>query len=286
MPGPLSARTQLARAVLVVVCVLAESLLLHLVLVSSVQQRASRQRNFEKLRGDLAKGVAPVGPTLADGSLLSSGSPVAYLEIPSIGVKEVVVEGTRASDLFSGPGHRRDSPLPGQPGVSVLLGRRASFGGPFARIHRLATGAVIHVTTGQGKFEYRVTGVRRAGDATPQPLEAGAGRLLLATAAGRPFMPTGVLRVDADLASPTVPGTRVLSDSTTLPANEQMMATDPSTLWALAFWLQGLIVVALAATWSWHRWGRARTWLVFLAPLMLIGLSASGEAARLLPNLL
>ena len=65
-----------------------------------------------------------------------------------------------------------------------------------------------------------------------------------------------------------------------------MMAADTRTLWALALWLQALIVVVLGATWAWHRWGRARAWVVFLPLLLLVGLYTSGEAARLLPNLL
>ena len=283
---PLSPRLQLAHAALVLLCILAESLLLELVVVSSFQQRAAQRGAFEQFRGDLALGTAPIGPTDADGKELRPGAPVAYLEIESIGLKQVVVEGTSAGNLFTGPGHRRDSPLPGQPGVSVVLGRKAAFGGPFGRIHRLRAGALIRVTTGQGAFEYRVTAVRRERDPVPAPLEGGAGRLLLATAAGRPFMPSGVVRVDADLTVPAVPGTNRLIGSRSLPAAEQMMAADFGTLWALALWLQGLIAVVLGATWAWHRWGRARTWVVFLPPLLLVGLAVSGEAARLLPNLL
>ena len=64
------------------------------------------------------------------------------------------------------------------------------------------------------------------------------------------------------------------------------MGADASTLWALAFWLQALIVLTLGAVWAWHRWGRAKAWVVFLPPLLLVGLAASGEAARLMPNLL
>ncbi|HEX7276503.1 MAG TPA: class E sortase [Acidimicrobiales bacterium] len=273
-------------AALVFVFILAESLILHLLIVSSIQQRAAQRNAFEDFRAQLAEGTAPVGPTGSDGKELRPGSPVAYLEIPSIGVKQVVVEGTTAGNLFVGPGHRRDTPLPGQPGVSVVLGRRAAFGGPFARVHRLRAGDLIRATTGQGSFEYRVTAVRREGDPVPSPLESGAGRLLLATASGRPYLPTGVLRVDAELSVPTVPGPSRLVDSSGLPAAEQMMATDTRMIWALALWLQGLIVALLGATWAWHRLGRARAWVAFLPLLLLVGLSTAGQAARLLPNLL
>ena len=64
------------------------------------------------------------------------------------------------------------------------------------------------------------------------------------------------------------------------------MAGDATTLWALALWLQALIALSLGVVWAWHRWGRAQAWVVFLPPMLLVGLSAAGEAARLLPNLL
>ena len=47
-----------------------------------------------------------------------------------------------------------------------------------------------------------------------------------------------------------------------------------------------LILIALGAVWAWHRWGRAQAWVVFLPPLMLVGILVSNQAARVLPNLL
>jgi sortase A len=282
----LSPRLQLARAALVVVFVVSVSLLLQLVVVGSLQQRAAQQRAFDRLRGELATGTAPIGPVDVDGRQLAPGRPVAYMEIPSIGLRQVIGEGTAPGTLFSGPGHRRDSPLPGQAGVSVVLGRRASFGGPFLHVDDLEEGALIRVTTGQGEFDYRVSGLRDEGDPAPAPVESGAGRLLLVTAAGRPFMPDGVLRVDADLEDEAVGGASPLVASGGLPAAEQIMGADARTLWALALWLQALVVLAFLAVWAWHRWGHARAWVVFLPPLLLVGLSAAGEAARLMPNLL
>ncbi|MDP1818340.1 MAG: class E sortase [Acidimicrobiales bacterium] len=279
-------RLQLARGVLVVVFVISASLVIQLVVVSNLQQRAAQQRAFDRFRSELATGTAPIGPVGADGRQLAQGTPVAYLEIPAIGLRQVIVEGTTSSALFTGPGHRRDSPLPGQAGVSVVLGRSAAFGGPFRQIDALERGDTIHVTTGQGEFDYRVTGRRSDGDPAPGPAGPGKGRLLLATAAGRPFMPDGVLRVDADLVTAAVGGAAPLVASRALPPAEQLMGADTGTLWALALWLQALTVVAIGAVWAWHRWGRAKAWVVFLPPLIFAGLSASGEAARLMPNLL
>ncbi|MBI1844320.1 MAG: sortase [Actinobacteria bacterium] len=268
------------------VFVLSVCLSLELAMVSGVQGQASQQKAFQRLRGDLAKGTTPVGPTDDEGRGLPSGLPIAYLEIPSIGLRQVIVEGTTAANLFTGPGHRRDTPLPGQGGVSVILGRRAAFGGPFSRIHTLDPGDIIKVTTGQGVYEYRVIGRRREGDALPPPMKPGRGRLLLVTADGRPFLPSGVLRVDADLGGPVAPGPARLMTNASLPAAEQIMGVTTDSVWALALWIQALILVLIGAAWAWHRWGRIQAWVVTFPVLLLVGLSASGEAARLLPNLL
>jgi sortase A len=256
------------------------------VLISSLQHRAAQQREFDSFRADLARGTAPIGPTDANNHELGIGTPVAYLEIPVIGLHEVVGEGTTPSALFNGPGHRRDTPLPGQIGTSVMFGRRAAFGGPFSRLDELQKGDLIRVTTGQGVFRFRVRGIRRAGDPVPPTPATGEARLTLATTAGTAFLPSGVVRVDADLAGDAVVGPARLFNTTTLPTEERVMAGDARTLWALALWLQALIVLSLGAVWAWHRWGRAHAWVVFLPPLVLVGLLASGEAARLLPNLL
>ena len=283
---PLGGGMHLVRGGLVVVFMLSLSLLLQLLVISALQQRAAQQRAYDSFRADLAEGTAPVGAVDSSGHVLATGSPMAYLEIPAIGLRQVVVEGTTPSTLFSGPGHRRDTPFPGQPGSSVIYGRRGAFGGPFSRVDDLDEGDVVRVTTAQGEFDYRVLGVRHEGEPVPDPPQSDEGRLVLATAAGRPFMPSGVLRVDAVLESDVVTATPRPVSAAALPANEQLMASDTSTLWALALWIQALTVATLGAVWAWHRWGRAPAWVVFFPVLLLVGLNTASEAARLMPNLL
>jgi sortase (surface protein transpeptidase) len=282
---PLSARLELVRAALMMVFIVSFTLLVQLVWVSTWQAKSAQKQAYDRFGAELAQGTAPIGPTDAEGRELAPGAPVALVEIPAIGVKQVVAEGTAPGVLFGGPGHRRDTPLPGQAGTSVLYGRRATFGGPFRRIGELDSGDVVRVTTGQGVFQYRVLGVRKEGDPVPPAPAAGASRLLLATAAGRPYLPDGVLRVDADLDGTPVGGPARLVTTAELPAVERLMAADTGTLWVLAFWLQALTLVVLAAVWAWHRWGHAQAWVVFVPPLLLVGLAVAGEAARLLPNL-
>ncbi|MEI6402112.1 MAG: class E sortase [Actinomycetota bacterium] len=283
---PLSPGLNTARTVLVVLFVLSLSLLLQFSVVSGLQHSAAQGRVFDLFREQLAAGTAPIGPTDIDGVDLEIGAPVAFLEIPSIDLREVVVEGTTSRALLDGPGHRRDTPLPGQIGTSIVFGRRAAYGGPFSRINELTPGTLVRVTTAQGTFDYSVIGVRADGDPLPAAPAANVGRLMLVTAAGRAYLPDGVIRVDAELLQGAVGGPPRFATAATLPDDEQALRGDPSTLWALVLWLQLLILLALAAVWSWHRWGRAQAWLVFLPPLLLVGLAVAGEIARLLPNLL
>jgi len=267
------------------VFVMSIAALLQLTLVGRVQHTAAQQRLYDRFRAQLAAGTAPLGATDSQGSALANGAPVAYLEIPALGVKQVVVEGTRASDLFTGPGHRRDTVLPGQFGTSVIYGRRALYGGPFSSIASLKKGDIVTATTGQGSFTYRVLAVRHEGEPLPPALAAGGSRLTLATAGGSAYFPDGVVRVDADLDGTAVGGGPRLVSARTLPGEEQPLVGDSTTLWALVLWLQALLIVVAAALWSWHRWGRAQTWVVAAPLLLLIGLCVWSEFARLLPNI-
>lgn len=283
---PLSAQLQLVRAVLLLVLVASASMVLQLMLVSRLQHDSAQRRAFDGYRSKLAIGTAPIGPTDDLGVELPMGTGVAYLEIPAIDLREVVLEGTTSAVLFDGPGHRRDTPLPGQVGTSVIMGRRAAYGGPFGDLGDLRKGDEITVTTGQGVFRYVVSGARRDGDVLPAPIGRNGARLTLVTAAGSPFLPDGVYSVDAELdGSPTGGPARVYS-AESLPLDERAMAGTNRTLWALALWLQGLILLSVGAAWSWNRWSRAASWIVFFPPLLLVGLSVAGEVARLLPNLL
>jgi LPXTG-site transpeptidase (sortase) family protein len=264
---------------------LSATVLLHITVIGSIQHGAAQRRQFVRFRGELAMGTAPTAGRGENGRILPLGSPIAYLEIPKLDLREVVGEGTTGGVLMGGPGHARDSVLPGQFGTSVIMGRRAAFGASFGDVDALAAGDTIKVTTGQGVYEYRVVGLRREGGTIPA-VPAGSARLTLVTAAGSAFVPNGVLRVDANLVGTPVVGLAPPVRSGQLPDRERPLGGDTSTLWVLVLCLQALLVLAVAAVWAWVRWGRAQTWLVFLPPLLLIGLATSGAVVRLLPNLM
>ncbi|MGI9196706.1 MAG: sortase [Candidatus Nanopelagicales bacterium] len=260
--------------------------LVNLVIVSQLVHARDQEVLYSDFRSQLANAIAPVGQTDVNGALLVPGAAVAVLEIPDLGMREVVVEGTTSTELESGPGHKRDTALPGQAGVSVIYGRQAAFGGPFGQLEILQPGTKILATTGQGQAEYEVIDVRRPGDPVPPPLEAGAGRLTLVTAMGPRYMPSDVLRVDAALVTdPQAAPVRVLTAAAMDPA-EQAMAGDPAGLVPLLLWLQLLLVVVVATVWLVLRWGRWQAWLVAIPVCVYVGVMASMSAIRLLPNLM
>jgi sortase A len=242
--------------------------------------------DYASFRAELAQATAPTGPTQpADPKkLLALGTPVAVLHIPEIGLNAVALEGTSDAVLEDGPGHLRDTVLPGQAGLSEILGRRATYGGPFARIGSLTPGQVFTVTTGQGIARYRVLDVRLAGDPDP-PYSAGQGRLILATAAGPAFAPDGVLRVDANLISTPQQAPEMVVTFADLGADEQALGT--SELAWIPLTLYGMCLVAAAAGVGWlsQRWGAWQAWIIGVPLLSFFGLAVADQAVQLLPNL-
>jgi sortase A len=282
----LSPRDQLVRTILAITAALIFGFLANLTVLGHLQHMVAQQQLTDTLRLELALGTAPVSEGTVDKVLLADGAPVGIIDIPSLGVHEVIVEGTDSGTTRSGPGHRRDTVLPGQAGISVIMGRTGAYGGPFARIQELAPGQEFTVLTGQGEHTYSVLGVRYAGDPAPPALVAGTSRIILETARGPAYVPGGVARVDAELTSPTQPAGARQSTFLTLPASDLEMASDTSTVWALAFALQLFLVIELAAIWAFRRVGAQKTWIVFIPVITVGGLLVADQLVRLLPNLL
>ena len=246
-----------------------------------------QHNDYASFRTELAQATAPTGPTdPADvKKLLPPGTPVAVLSIPEIGLNAVVLQGTTSDVLEGGPGHLRDTAMPGQAGVSEILGRRAAYGGPFARLSSLSPGAVFSVTTGQGVTRYRVLDVRRAGDPVPV-LTSGKGRLILGTADGPPFAPTGVVWVDADTVTAPRPTPAMVISASDMSPSELAFGTETGVWLPLVLWGEGLLLAALAITWLRSHWGRWQTWTVAVPVLGYLGLGVADQVARLLPNLM
>ncbi|MEV4517401.1 sortase [Dactylosporangium sp. NPDC049525] len=250
--------------------------------VSAVQESRTQHQLYNGFREKLALATAPIGGEI------EAGTAVALIEVPNIGLSQVIVEGTSSGVMRDGPGHRRDTALPGQPGTSVIYGHAAAFGGPFRRITELQPGDAITVTSGLGIMRYEVTGLRREKDPLPAPLAAGGARLTLVTAEAdgwrSGWAPNRVVYVDAILKSgdlqPGLPGR-----PTSVAVAEKAMQADPDALVPLVFWLQLFVFAALATTWARQRWGGLQTWFVGV-PILLACLWGTVETlAEFLPNL-
>jgi len=85
-----------------------------------------------------------------------AGGPVGRLRADAIGLDEVVVHGTGSATLRAGPGHYRDTPLPGARGTVAIAGHRTTYGAPFRRIDDLDGGDRIELRMPYGRFTYRV----------------------------------------------------------------------------------------------------------------------------------
>ena len=173
---PLTPRERIIRTALTIVAALLLGFGANTLVLGHLQHLVAQQQLSNEFREELAEGIAPVSEGNFDNVLLPDGVPVGLIEIPSIGVKEIIVEGTSSTVTKSGPGHRRDTVLPGQVGTSIVMGRAAAYGGPFARIQELAPGEKFTILTGQGQQTFEVIGVRYAGDPTPPAPATGMSR--------------------------------------------------------------------------------------------------------------
>ncbi|MDQ7911131.1 class E sortase [Phytohabitans sp. ZYX-F-186] len=255
---------------------------------SSLHHARAQYTSYANFRKELAQATAPVGPTRPDdpSKLLAQGTAVAVLSIPRIDLREVVFEGTTGSILQNGPGHLRNTPMPGQSGVSVIMGRATTYGGPFGQLSTLNPGDTFTVTTGQGVSTFRVLGVRRGGDPFPPPVAAGGGRLTLTTADGSPLLPSGVLRVDADLTSPALPTPPMPLTRRDLSTAELALGTDQFAWMQLVLWGQALVAAAVLLAVARLHWGRWQVWTVSVPVLVFFCVGTADQIARLLPNLM
>jgi LPXTG-site transpeptidase (sortase) family protein len=285
VPAGAPAAVRIAGHALTIVAVLALSLVGQLVLIGAVQHSRDQDLAYDDFRNQLANATAPVAALDSGGHLLASGTSVAVLSIPKLGLQEVVGEGTSSEALKSGPGHRRDTVLPGQVGVSVVMARRAGYGGPFSRLAELHRGDVVTVTTGQGEHLFRVLDVRHANDPQPAAPAKGEGRLTLVTADGSPYLPSDVLRVDASLVTPAVVSGGVLP-AYALPDSEQAMAGDDGALVPLVGWGLVLVLAAGGVVYTYQRLGKWQAWVIGVPVLGALGLTVADNIASMLPNLL
>lgn len=269
-------------ACMIAVCVVSLWFLAQTLLLGSLTHNRTQTELYNELRSTLADGTAPTG------GVVEPGAPVALLAIPSIGVQEVVVEGTSSVDTLGGPGHRRNTVLPGQPGVSVVMGRATTYGGPFRDVTSLRAGDRITTTTALGTSTFRVERIRRDGDPVPAALPTGSGRLTLVTGEGvgalSSLRPSNTVYVDAALASPALPPSAARPRS--VPVSELEMGTDPSVLPLLTLGLAALLALVVGCFRAAARWRPVLVWTVAAPVAMAVAWWTTDLVMRTLPNLL
>lgn len=258
--------------------VLVLAYVVYLVAVSGLGHARDQRGLDARFDASVEDRSAPVGGEIAE------GVPVARLEIPAIGLDEVVVEGTTGAELKRGPGHLRTSPLPGQRGNVVIAGRRLSYGAPLQDIDRLGAGDVVRVTTGQGTVEYEVVTTRTVSpDDTDVIEDLGDNRLTLVTStprllANRRLVASALLRSSPQPAPAGTP--------TELRSEELALHADGSNGIALLLWSQALLAAGLATAWLWRRWARRPTALLAAPVLALLVVLVFDSFTPLLPSTL
>lgn len=282
--APLTEGVAIASTSFTVLAIVVFWFLMQTLVLGGLEQGRAQDRLYAEFRSQLAGPNPP--PT---GGLIRPGAPVALLSIPSIGYEQVVSEGTSSGVLLSGPGHRRDTVLPGQAGVSLLYGRSSTFGRPFAPMLDEAAGKNMTVVTAQGKSVYTIGKVRRAGDPMPPVPAATESRITMVTAEGSgrlaALSPGQVVYVDATLvgSEPYVaPGGRLNA----VGPSETAMASDTSVMPSLALSLGALALLTAGAVVSRQRFGLVRTWVIVGPILLALSWLSADLAMYLLPNLL
>lgn len=279
-------RSRLLGMALQIVGVLVLGLILQALVISPLHYARDQHIAYGDLRYQLANGTAPVGQVTGADRLVTPGTAMAIIKIPRLGLNDVVFEGTTSRVLLSGPGHRRDTVLPGQSGASVIMGRQSAYGGPLGQLDQLKVGDSITTITGQGEATYRVSSIRRAGDPLPPVLTGGSGRLTLVSATGMSFLPEGVLRVDANLTSPAFDTPQQVVSGAELSDAESAFVGDPSAWPWLVVWLAVLTLAIVGFILLRLWWGRAQSWIVGLPVLLLVTALVGEQVFILLPNLI
>jgi sortase A len=107
--------------------------------------------------------LASPSPSIEIPVAVTAGGLIGRIEIPRLGLSEVVMEGSDASTLRRAVGHVPGTPLPGQEGNTAITGHRDTF---FRPLRKIRPDDLIKLTTLQGEFLYRVvsTGIVDPGD--------------------------------------------------------------------------------------------------------------------------
>ena len=116
-----------------------------------------------------------------------TGDPLGRLEMPAIGQRSIVLQGTGQAELRKGPGHYAPTSLPGQRGTVGIAGHRTTWEQPFRRINELRPGDRLVIAMAYGRFTYLVEKTRIVEPSEVSVLAAASGRERLVLTACHPL---------------------------------------------------------------------------------------------------
>ena len=116
-----------------------------------------------------------------------TGDPLGRLEMPAIGQRSIVLQGTGQAELRKGPGHYTPTSLPGQRGTVGIAGHRTTWEQPFRRINELQAGDRLVMAMAYGRFTYSVEKTRIVRPSEVSVLAAASGRERLVLTACHPL---------------------------------------------------------------------------------------------------
>jgi sortase A len=135
--------------------------------------QAEQARRFERAlkETNLARAESPA-------IAVSEGSTLGRIEISSIGLTAMILEGTEEGTLQRAVGHIRGTPLPGQQGNVALAGHRDTF---FRGLRKIRVNDEITLTTLSGAYRYRVDSTKMVKPEETEVLEDDGDILTLVT---------------------------------------------------------------------------------------------------------
>ena len=95
----------------------------------------------------------PLTPVVRRRAIVPAGSTIGRIEIPRLGVSEIVRAGSDARTLRLAVGHIPGTAYPGDPGNVGLAGHRDTF---FRKLRNIHPDDVIRISTVDGTYSYRV----------------------------------------------------------------------------------------------------------------------------------
>jgi sortase A len=217
---------------------------------------------------------------------MPTGSAVAVIKIPKIGVEKTVVQGVGVVDLKKGPGHYPNTPMPGQQGNAAIAGHRTTYGAPFYNLDQLKPSDPILVTTVQGSFRYEVMDTQIVRPSQVTVLDNTPDNRLTLTTCHPRFSASSRMIVTAKLigvalAAPppeqTTPANETLADEAGLSGGTT--ARGPAVMWGVAFAAIWAAAYGIRR-WIGHKW---IVWPIALVPMGITLFIFFENFSRLLP---